>query len=148
MGFREEIHPGVDLYPCSRTRVLPPTIERRIKRATNLQVRDPAASHQLWSELDHDLVDRAPWVALGNTIWTSLVSERLGKYQSTRSTDSCSTRCGCADRTNIQWHCGAVLYVPAPTSRSARSSSDQRRFRRAPFHRMAHQSTNRRVRSS
>ncbi|HEY3211354.1 MAG TPA: ABC transporter substrate-binding protein, partial [Actinomycetota bacterium] len=58
-----------------------PTIARRIEQATNMQVTDPPASHNLWSDLEHDLVDRAPWVPLGNPIWTSLVSQRLGNYQ-------------------------------------------------------------------
>jgi len=58
-----------------------PTIERRIEEATNMQLTDVAASHDLWSDLEHDLVDRAPWVSLVNPIWTALVSERLGNYQ-------------------------------------------------------------------
>jgi ABC-type transport system substrate-binding protein/class 3 adenylate cyclase len=58
-----------------------PTIERRIEEATNMQLTDVAASHDLWSDLEHDLVDRAPWVPLVNPIWTALVSERLGNYQ-------------------------------------------------------------------
>jgi len=58
-----------------------PTIERRIEQATSMQATDPAASHDLWSDLEHDLVDLAPWVPLGNTVHTSLASERLGNYQ-------------------------------------------------------------------
>jgi peptide/nickel transport system substrate-binding protein len=57
------------------------TIERRIEQAARMQATDPAASHELWSSLEHDLVDRAPWVPLGNPLFTSLVSERLGNYQ-------------------------------------------------------------------
>jgi YVTN family beta-propeller protein len=58
-----------------------PTIQRRIEQATNMQLTDPAASHGLWSDLDHDLVDLAAWVPLGNSITTNLVSLRLGNYQ-------------------------------------------------------------------
>jgi YVTN family beta-propeller protein len=58
-----------------------PTIQRRIEQATSMQLTDPAASHGLWSDLDHDLVDLAAWVPLGNSITTNLVSERLGNYQ-------------------------------------------------------------------
>jgi peptide/nickel transport system substrate-binding protein len=58
-----------------------PILERRIEQATIMQLTDPAASHELWSEIDHDLVDLAPWVPLGNVIRTNLVSERLGNYQ-------------------------------------------------------------------
>jgi peptide/nickel transport system substrate-binding protein len=66
---------GTDLGFCD------PNIQRRIEQATSMQLTDPAASHELWSDLDHDLVDLAPWVPLGNEIRTSLVSERLGNYQ-------------------------------------------------------------------
>jgi YVTN family beta-propeller protein len=66
---------GIGLGFCT------PTIERRIEQATSMQLTDPAASHRLWSDLEHDLVDLAPWVPLGNTIKTTLVSERLGNYQ-------------------------------------------------------------------
>jgi peptide/nickel transport system substrate-binding protein len=58
-----------------------PTIEHRIEQATRMQLTDLAASHELWSDLEHDLIDLAPWVPLGNTVNTNLVSERLGNYQ-------------------------------------------------------------------
>jgi len=59
----------------------PPTIEREIEEATNMQLTDAAASHDLWSDLEHDLVDRAPWVPLWNQMWAVPVSKRLGNYQ-------------------------------------------------------------------
>jgi ABC-type transport system substrate-binding protein/class 3 adenylate cyclase len=62
-------------------RFCPPTIERRIEQATNMQLTDPAASHDLWSDLEHDLVDQAPLVPLWNPVWVDPVSERLGNYQ-------------------------------------------------------------------
>ena len=46
-----------------------------------MQLTDPAASHELWSDLEHDLVDLAHWVPLGKTVKTTLVSERLGNDQ-------------------------------------------------------------------
>jgi hypothetical protein len=46
-----------------------------------MQVTDLQASHDLWTELEQDLVDLAPMVPLGDTIATSLVSERLENYQ-------------------------------------------------------------------
>jgi YVTN family beta-propeller protein len=66
---------GVGLGFCN------PTIERRIEQATSLQVTDPPASHDSWADLEHDLVDLAPWVPLVNGIFTTPVSERLGNYQ-------------------------------------------------------------------
>jgi YVTN family beta-propeller protein len=56
-------------------------IERRIEKATRLQVTDPSAAHDLWSSIEHDIVDRAPWVPLGNRYWVNLVSRRLGNFQ-------------------------------------------------------------------
>ena len=67
--------------PKGSDRVCDPTIERRIEQATRTQLTDPAASHDLWSDLEHDLIDHAPWVPLGNTISTVLTSTRLGNYQ-------------------------------------------------------------------
>jgi ABC-type transport system substrate-binding protein len=67
--------------PRGSDRVCDPTIERRIEQATRTQLTDPAASHALWSDLEHDLVDRAPWVPLGNTINTVLASQRVENYQ-------------------------------------------------------------------
>ena len=46
-----------------------------------MQLTDAAASHALWSDLDHDLVDRAPWVPLWNSEWADPVSKRLDNYQ-------------------------------------------------------------------
>src|SRR5215218_10844519 len=47
--------------PTGSDRVCDPTIERRIEQATRTQLTDPAASHDLWSDLEHDLIDHAPW---------------------------------------------------------------------------------------
>jgi YVTN family beta-propeller protein len=73
--------PPLTCIPTGSSRFCDPRIERKIEQATSMQLTDPAASHDLWSDLDHDLVDLAPWVPLGNPIHTSLVSERLGNYQ-------------------------------------------------------------------
>ena len=73
--------PAVTCAATGNDRFCDPTIERRIKQAASMQATDPARSHELWSSLEHDLVDRAPWVPLGNNMFTSLVSKRLGNYQ-------------------------------------------------------------------
>jgi peptide/nickel transport system substrate-binding protein len=73
--------PGLTCGATGSPRYCDPTIERRMEQATNLQLTDPAGSHVLWSAIEHDLVDLAPWVPLGNPVWTSLVSERLENYQ-------------------------------------------------------------------
>jgi len=56
-------------------------IERRMEEATNLQLVDPLAAHDLWSSTEHDIVDLAPLVPLVNRSWAVFVSEGLGNYQ-------------------------------------------------------------------
>jgi hypothetical protein len=73
--------PAVTCSPAVGPGFCDPTIERRIEEATRMQVTDLQASHDLWTELERDLVDLAPMVPLGDTIATSLVSERLENYQ-------------------------------------------------------------------
>ena len=50
-------------------------------RAARLQITDPIAAHRLWSEIEHDLVDQAPWIPLVVRQYVNLVSERIGNFQ-------------------------------------------------------------------
>ncbi len=59
-----------------------PSIDRRMEEAGRLRATDPAGALDLWSEIEHDLVDEAVWVPLGNGYYTSVTSRRLGNYQS------------------------------------------------------------------
>lgn len=59
-----------------------PFIDDRMEEATRLRSTDLARALDLWSKVDHDLVDQAPWVPLGNADWVDLASQRLGNYQS------------------------------------------------------------------
>jgi hypothetical protein len=36
-------------------------IDAQVRPAGSLQLRDPASAGELWSRIDHELVDRAPW---------------------------------------------------------------------------------------
>jgi peptide/nickel transport system substrate-binding protein len=56
-------------------------VERRMHEATRLQLSDLAAAHRLWTSVEHDITDSAPWVPLVNRSWVNLVSERLGNFQ-------------------------------------------------------------------
>ena len=49
-----------------------------MEEATNLQLVDPVAAHDLWSSTEHEIVDLAPLVPLLNAV---LVSEGLGNCQ-------------------------------------------------------------------
>ena len=45
-----------------------------------MQATGPAAD-QLWTRIDHELVNRAPLVPLVNRTWIDFVSKRAGNYQ-------------------------------------------------------------------
>jgi peptide/nickel transport system substrate-binding protein len=57
------------------------TIDRRIEAATRLQITQPAAAHERWASIEHDVMDQAPWVPLVNRTFGNLVSQRLGNFQ-------------------------------------------------------------------
>jgi peptide/nickel transport system substrate-binding protein len=56
-------------------------LDRRIEHALEVQQRDPALANRLWAALDHELVDKAAWLALYNTYGADLISETAGNYQ-------------------------------------------------------------------
>jgi peptide/nickel transport system substrate-binding protein len=62
-----------------------PAIDQRMEEATRRRATDPLEAGELWSSIEHDLMDEAVWVPLGTRDWVNLVSERLGNYQSSPS---------------------------------------------------------------
>jgi len=58
-----------------------PDLDRRMEEATQLQITDRVAAHRLWSSIEHDIVDLAPWVPLTNPLSRTLVSERVSNFQ-------------------------------------------------------------------
>jgi peptide/nickel transport system substrate-binding protein len=56
-------------------------IDEQIAHAAALQARDPAAAGELWSRIDHELVDRAPWVPLYNPRTVTVLGRRVGNYK-------------------------------------------------------------------
>jgi ABC-type transport system substrate-binding protein len=56
-------------------------IDTEIERARSLQTTDPQAASQLWSKVDRDVVDQAPWTVLMNPRGTAFVSRRIRNYQ-------------------------------------------------------------------
>ena len=56
-------------------------IDAKIKRALALQASEPAAAGPLWADIDHDIVDKAPWVPTHTSKGFSLLSKRVGNYQ-------------------------------------------------------------------
>jgi YVTN family beta-propeller protein len=57
-------------------------IEADIRRALTLSTTDPYAANQLWAQIDHAIVDRAPVVPLITHKSLDFVSKRVGNYQS------------------------------------------------------------------
>ena len=57
-----------------------PEIDARMRKAAGLATIDPHQSHELWSQIEHDLVDLAPLVPLVTTRFVSLASQRLGNH--------------------------------------------------------------------
>jgi peptide/nickel transport system substrate-binding protein len=56
-------------------------IDAQVAHAVALQARDPAAAGELWSRIDHELVDRAPWVPLYNPRTVTVLGPRVGNYR-------------------------------------------------------------------
>jgi peptide/nickel transport system substrate-binding protein len=56
-------------------------IDAQVAHAAALQARDPAAGGELWSRVDHELVDLAPWVPLYNPRTVTVLGRRVGNYK-------------------------------------------------------------------
>jgi peptide/nickel transport system substrate-binding protein len=56
-------------------------IDAQVRRADALQLSNPAAAGELWSRIDHELVDRAPWVPLYNPRTVTALGARVGNYK-------------------------------------------------------------------
>ena len=56
-------------------------IDAQIAHAAALQARDPAAAGGLWSRIDHELVDRGPWVPLYNPRTVTVLARGVGNYK-------------------------------------------------------------------
>jgi peptide/nickel transport system substrate-binding protein len=56
-------------------------IGRQVAQARALQSRRPSTAEALWSHIDHELTDKAPWVPLFNPRSLVMLSSRVGNYQ-------------------------------------------------------------------
>lgn len=59
-----------------------PQVERTAAEARTAEMSDPARAGRLWARVDRLITDDAPVVALGNSTPTTLISTRVGNYQS------------------------------------------------------------------
>ncbi len=58
-----------------------PRLDRQMRRATTLQLTQPARAAALWATIDRQLTDRAAWVPTVNVRFAEFVSKRLRNYQ-------------------------------------------------------------------
>jgi len=56
-------------------------IDAQIARALKIQAADPGAAAALWTRIERELVDMAPWVPLFTPQRADFVSKRVGNYQ-------------------------------------------------------------------
>jgi len=59
-----------------------PRVESVAAEAREAEMSDPRRARRLWTEVDRLITDDAPVVALGNSAPTTLISARVGNYQS------------------------------------------------------------------
>ena len=56
------------------------SIDREIAKATSLDATNPPAAQAIWSRVDRDVVDQAPWIVVANPQSVDFVSRRVGNY--------------------------------------------------------------------
>jgi YVTN family beta-propeller protein len=57
-----------------------PAEDKQTVRAEQLQSSSPDKANQLWAQIDQNIVDAAPWIALVNPSWVDVVSPRIHNY--------------------------------------------------------------------
>jgi len=55
-------------------------IQAKMDQAATTGVTDPTAANHIWAQVDHEVADQAPWVAMFNPKQLNLVSPRLKNY--------------------------------------------------------------------
>ena len=74
------IHANSDASPniaefCS------PSIQAKMTQAENLSQSNPTAANNIWTQVDHQVTDQAPWVDMYNPKQIDLLSKQVGGYQ-------------------------------------------------------------------
>jgi YVTN family beta-propeller protein len=61
--------------------VCDPALDRLMRHATALQLRDPQRAAALWSRIDHEIADRAYWLPTVSLRAPEIVSQRVRNYE-------------------------------------------------------------------
>jgi peptide/nickel transport system substrate-binding protein len=74
------IHANSDASPniaefCSQS------IQAQMTQAENLSQSNPTAANNIWTQVDHEITDQAPWVDMYNPKQIDLLSKQVGGYQ-------------------------------------------------------------------
>ena len=72
---------GTGDYSWNFTNFCDPEIDRRMRRALDLEQTDPYASARAFEALDHDLVDLAPMIPFASAVDLWLVSKRVSNVE-------------------------------------------------------------------
>jgi len=73
-------HPGSDASP-NLSEFCDPAIQRQTVRALKIEETNIQAANRLWTQIDHEITDQAPWISLFVPKHVDFVSKRLGNYQ-------------------------------------------------------------------
>jgi peptide/nickel transport system substrate-binding protein len=57
-----------------------PALDRLTAKAQEEQATSAAAAGPIWAQLDHELIDQAPWIGLVTPSWVDVVSTRVHNY--------------------------------------------------------------------
>jgi len=60
-----------------------PSLDKLVAEAKNTARTNPGLSRREWTEIDHLITDKAPIVAIDNSVYVYFLSARVGNYQST-----------------------------------------------------------------
>jgi peptide/nickel transport system substrate-binding protein len=74
-------HPADPNANTNTSEFCDPAIDREMRQALAKQMTDPQAAQQLWQQIDHQIVDQAPWVPLFTPQNLDVLSKRVGNYQ-------------------------------------------------------------------
>jgi len=94
-GSYDPAHPNANANTtgfCNRR------IDVEMARARDLQTTDPSSASQLWTMIDHQITDQAPWVVIRTSLAPDFVSRRVGNYTGCYLSNAGGSTSACLDR--------------------------------------------------